>query len=246
MRLKEIFLTEVAKDEIAFQNIAKEIVRFVEINIDTFFEEGFLAKPITFFTGSKVLSHLYPRLRNLDLVLWSERGHKVKGSFSRPLSQIEIYLNLSSRNFDRNDVESTIVHELRHALDASLSKQAFDSHMMKGTYLKRPTEINARLSQVLRELTSFYKSRQPTLKDFIEEFEKLSLKYNLLSVFDDDEGIKLAEDALENGLFGRSITPEQASAILRNTDLTGLFKNRKYRRLVNRVTLFWNYLSEKK
>lgn len=190
MKLNEainIPLHENARDQSALEQVAKAIMYHMDRHPDN-------EKPIFHFPLSDIrgLSHLYPRLRSIELVVWNSTATTTHGVFSRGLKEIRI--NTGGRTKDQ--IESTLIHELRHALDSSYSKGKYMDKSQD--YMKSQHEINARFSETMRELNLAFhqsiRSGEPmSVTEYMSEFERLAIKHQLVSVFADPSQSEAAE-----------------------------------------------------
>lgn len=158
---------------------------------------------------TKALSDLFGRLGRIKMdVNFGKEIKDAGGWFDNGTNTIEInYPFGASENIDK--IESVIVHELRHALDNSKSKgwalhstaksSGDKNHPLNKAaaavgsdagydYYAEPSEINARFSQVLQELTRIIKKdmrsgRPMGINNIMAQIHELLQKYELVSVF---------------------------------------------------------------
>lgn len=250
MRLDEainIPLHENSRDQSALEQVAKAIMYHMDRHPDN-------EKPIFHFPLSDIrgLSHLYPRLRSIELVVWNSPATTTHGVFSRGLKEIRI--NTGGRTKDQ--IESTLIHELRHALDNSYSK---GNYMDKSQdYMKSQHEINARFSETMRELNqSFHQSirngQLMSITEYLSEFERLAIKHQLLSVFADPSQSEAAEWLSRMGDDGKiDVYGNRTDALMIIQHFTGqsrlssaITDKKRYNRLLTRVYLSHQYLKRK-
>jgi hypothetical protein len=251
MRLKEILL-ENPRDQLGLEKVADSILSYAISRIDDLYHGGYVTLTLKDHLPKGSLTHLYLRLRNTDVILHSAEKRSIKGSFSPAFNQIEVYgVSVDPRDktiSNLRSIKSTLVHELRHKLDSSLAgKEGFNS-ATKGDYLMRQTEINARLSSVMMKLNSdFNKNPNMTFDEYFTRFEFYASRDNLVDVFmttsdtETDQIVKLAM----NGLFGRQITSDDYLFIRPEWSKkkhTGVFSDKKFRRLVGRIYKMYEYL----
>jgi hypothetical protein len=114
--------------------------------------------------------HIQPLL-NLHIVVKNLPGRPVKGQYDRANKIITLTLHLIN-NTQKFDISSTISHELRHALDDTLSQgKALFGKKAEKPYEQRPKEINARLSQAMKMIGDLLKDQLKGL----DEFEQISI-----------------------------------------------------------------------
>lgn len=234
MKIMQI-LYESPKDEHRLQLISKYLTRAIkkEVAVEKKYREqdakrGVRSEPpyvemgaIKDIIPTKVLSHLYNRLGRIKVnVNYGADAKGEGGHFDSETNTVQMnYSADTDSNMD--EFESTINHELRHALDNSLSKGwAFggtprdkkpiddENHPINKRnaltgagdyeYLASPHEINARFSQVQRDITKLVKSKMRnqeslSVRDFMSEL------YNLLHSRDLGE-IYPTKDEKENAL----------------------------------------------
>lgn len=181
MRLNEINLIETSDEELIIQNIAKMCVA----NAVSYFnnlkqhreeiEDQLLLKnydwptiEIMLNTYSVVLKNiipddifdnLYNEFKDIQVVFDISGQHSAKkGEYNLVSNTIYVYTHYYGNSFSNNkSVVSTIVHELRHALDKNKG-QPFKNEKIKrydpassDTYYRQSYEINARISQALEQ-----------------------------------------------------------------------------------------------
>lgn len=270
MKVDEL-LNETAKDEHRLQLIAKHLIRTIRKEVEKekkyreqaakrglppeqpYAELGFIKDLIP----SKALSDLFNRLGKIKIdVNYGKEAKEVEGFFDTEKKSIELNYPANAKNM-MGDMESTLVHELRHALDSSISagwalwstpknkKTAKDTtHPLNKRdevqgggdyeYLASPHEINARFSQVQRDITNLIKSKirnneTLSIKDFMNEL------YNLLHRRDLGE-IYPTKDEKENALrqSGRQIAGYATGMPSKPLD------NKDYRQLLNRAIKYFD------
>jgi len=214
MKVIEI-ISEGAKDEHRLQLIAKHLMRKIKKEITTNKKsraekmksgQG-LEKPLTKMgyirdiVPKKVLGHLFNRLGRVNVdVDYSTSENQAGGYFDSGDNTVEVMWPKNS-NEQMDEIESYIVHELRHALDSSFSSgfalhskpkdktpigdemhPLNRSHEEYGggdyEYLASPDEINARFSQVQRNITKLIKRNMRTgkplsIQDFMKQLYQL-------------------------------------------------------------------------
>lgn len=205
MRLNEINLIETSDEELIIQNIAKMCVA----NAVSYFnnlkqhreeiEDQLLLKnydwptiEIMLNTYSVVLKNIIPNdifdnlynaFKDIQVVfdISGQHGAK-KGEYNLVSNTIYVYTHYYGNSFSNNkSVVSTIVHELRHALDKNKG-QPFKNEKIKrydpassDTYYRQSYEINARISQALEQTVDqfsflYKKGTVLTKEEFINAF----------------------------------------------------------------------------
>ena len=79
-------------------------------------------------------------------------------------------------------IESTIIHELRHALDLSKSKGKFNSKDDQKDYPFRPLEINARFSQALDDIRKL-QAKHPEKHKLMDIIKYALMQHNIRQIF---------------------------------------------------------------
>jgi len=270
MKVNEL-LNETAKDEHRLQLIAKYLIRKIRKEVEEekkyrvqdakrgvrpeppFAELGLIKDLIP----TKALSNLFGRLGRIKVnVDFGREVKEAKGWYDSETQSIGIGYPANAKNI-MSDMESTIVHELRHVLDSSISGGAAlhstprNKKLTKDTthplnkrdeligggdyeYLASPHEINARFSQVQRDITTLIKSKmrnnEPmTIKDFMNEL------YTLLHNKDLGE-IYPTKDEKENALRQSS---RQIAGFAVNIPSKPL-DNKDYRQLLKRAIKYFD------
>jgi len=252
MRLKKILPKIILEDvdaEKRLELIADHIMKAIDDDFgsstqSTTDEAGYvMLGKIKKIVPSSVMSNFFNRLGNITIE-YHESNSDIDGDFNPQMKAITIALKIDQEsNIGTPEaVHSVIVHELRHALDYSLSKgKGFNNKLSKyssdvdsdqeddndGNYHRQNVEINARLSQasllskklLITAMKSGEKIDNSKLKEII--FTSLD-KYKLVHIFKSDNDI-----ANMLKIFGRTIPHV--------TELTVPLDNKGYRKLVNRM-----------
>ena len=270
MKIAEI-LNESPKDEHRLQLIAKHLLRKIkkEVEVEKKYREqdaqrGIRAEPpyvelgyIKDIIQTKALSNLFGRLGKIKIdVNYGAENKEAQGFFDTGKRSIELNYPADAKNM-MGDIESTLVHELRHALDNSISagwalwgtpknKKAVNDtkHPLNKRdelqgggdyeYLASPHEINARFSQVQRDITKLIKTKIRNNESLsIQDF--MSQLYNLLHSRDLGE-IYPTKDEKENALrqSGRQIAGIPAG------DPSKPLDNKDYRQILNRAIKYFD------
>lgn len=183
----------------------KDELPSIELGDRTFRGEGELGK-LKDLIGSKPLGKLYNRLGNTVVSITSSATAD-KGTFNRFGHGPAIRINLHEimRNMNRRDGEeeiaSTIAHELKHALDDSLSGRRVTGtkfslrkpvrHASTDDYYSEQTEVNARLTQAAREIRQQTTERGGDISNdqLMDTIILPTLKkHRLADIFTDDSG----------------------------------------------------------
>lgn len=258
MKLAQLF--ESPKDEIKLQEIAQAVVRYVQDKVAQGIQEQYVELKLSDLPKG-TLGHLYSRLRAVEIAVLFRSAGNIGGEYSQWGRSIRMYTRLvadhqtgSTKLGDPNQLQSDLIHELRHALDHSLRKRLkFDDRQ---EYLQRPHEINARFSEVQAELVNALKQsiangKTMTLREFINHFEGIAVKYKLIQIFDqDDQVINAFADFVENGVFGRpvgtAVSKIGANSINNRPDNAdiGAFGDKRYRSLIRRLSTLYYHIVE--
>lgn len=220
MRVKDI-LTEGPKDEHRLQLIGRYLLRAINKEVadarkyqemdvrrgvrpePPFVDMGYIKDIIP----NKVLSHLYNRIGSVKLTVdFGREVKQVDGEFDFTTKEINIRYPANSKDIQKY-IESIIVHELRHALDSSLSRGWAMADQPKSKfkdvenpqhpvnvrggdypYLALPHEINARFSQAQQAITSMIRQAARagydlTVKDMLASLHDIFDNYSLTDIF---------------------------------------------------------------
>ncbi len=205
MKVAEI-LSESAKDEQRLQLIARELIQTINKDIAEEMQyrvgnarNGRKPEPpivdlgfIKELVPPKTLGHLHNRLNRVKVrVNFGREVKNIAGVFHSGDNLLELFYPMNSES-KSNFLESIVVHELRHALDSSKSKRWALHSKPKAKegdpYLAAPHEINARFSQMQRELTQLIQqdmqSERPLdIKTVMGQIHDLLQKWHIVQVF---------------------------------------------------------------
>lgn len=248
MKLNEaISLMENPRDQMALENVAEAIIRHIGDLADG---SSFHMFPLSDVRG---LTYLYPRLRTLEMTVWysnnnSSESRRATGSFNSRFKTINIY----THGRTKEEIKSTIIHELRHVLDNSLSKGEYVDKSRD--YLTSQHEVNARFSQAMMELNqllrkSISQGDPMSSHEYLSEFERLAVKHELMSVFADPSQSEAAEWLSKMNSDGKiDVFGMQTDANLiiqsftRSSRLSSAITDKKrYQRLLSRVYASYAY-----
>jgi hypothetical protein len=226
MKILDILIEDV-KSERRLELIADQILSA----IDTHFKAHRGEEPEDEFIGlgrindvvdSKTLGPFYNRLGKIVL-FYNKTVTTADGEFyiGPPKEMVIYYPVIVERGKERlnqtkSHVQSVIVHELRHALDYSLSKgKAFDSKGVRGAseadpdrdrdrgeYHRTATEVNARTSQAMLQT----KRLMVNAMNSGEELNNAKLKELILKAMDDAKLVHIFKSTDEKAfkqLFNR-------------------------------------------
>jgi len=269
-------LYETAKDEHRLQLIAKHLMRTVRKEVEKEkksreqdIKRGLRPEPPRVELGflkdlipTKALSDQFGRLGRLKIdVNFGREAKEVEGFFDTERKSIELNYPTNAKNM-MDAIESTLVHELRHALDHSLShgwalwSSPKDKKTTQDTthplnkrdeivgggdyeYLASPHEINARFSQVQRDITNLIKSKirnneSMDIKAFMKELYTLLHNRDLGEVYP-------TKDEKENALrqSGRQIAGFPSGIPSKPLD------NKDYRQLLKRAIKYFDAEKER-
>lgn len=258
MKLAQLF--ESPKDEIKLQEIARAVVKYVQDKVTEGVQERYVELKLSELPKG-TLGHLYSRLRAVNVVVFFRDGGSVGGEYRQWGRSIWMYNQLAQDHQtggmkldNPSQLQSNLIHELRHALDDSLRKRLdFDRRQ---EYLQRPHEINARFSEVQAELVNALKQsiasgKTMTLREFINHFEGIAVKYKLIQIFNqDDQVIAAFVDFVEKGVFGRpvgtAVSKIGANSVNNRPDDAdiGTFSDKRYRSLIRRLSTLYYHVVE--
>lgn len=270
--MEMVTLLETSKDDQVIENIAHALCNYIIENEDEILYPSKKAfalkdKTISQCVGSKVLSHLYNRLRAVEFGVRLSHNSTVHGEYFPHLKAIICYIDSSegvihgeqlkiNREFVFKEVKSVIVHEIRHALDASLAgAKGFDS-ATTGEYKEQTAEINARFAQAQQatnaELDKTISTGTPmTFDEYLARFKYYAAKFDLISIFSNAEN-KTVDDWLhfvEKGIFSRPISSDAASTLLPGLHNAGAFHldDKRFKRLLTRIFKMYQFkISQKR
>jgi len=205
MKVSEI-LSESTKDEQRIQVIAQQLIQTIDKDIAEEMQyraddarSGQKPEPpetdlgkIVDLVPPKTLGHLHNRLSRVNVkVNFGREVKDIAGTFHSGSNILELFYPMGSES--KSDfLESIVVHELRHALDSSKSGQWAMHSKPKSKegdpYLAAPHEINARFSQMQRELTQLIQQdaqsgRSLDIKDVMGQIHDLLQKWHIVQVF---------------------------------------------------------------
>lgn len=206
--------------------------------------------------------HLYNVFAQTELVAifgFSRNGENPfpnHGEYFPGMNALTIYggIDHDMTLYDKERIQSTIIHELRHRLDDSRSKGgAFRSKKERVPYLEQPSEIGARFTQAIADIIgplkdSFDAGSVMSAQDFVKLFEQAATKYDLMSVFkyDPESVTQLFVDFAKNGIFGRSMPIDSLHSVVKSMKPSaegqpvGPMNDKAYRRLIGRVVLVYH------
>ena len=265
-----IALLEAPKDELALQRLADAIMAYIEKRLAAG-ETEVSSKGYTVVPDAKLgkilpkgsWSDLYTVFAHTDLMAvfatnpyTNNSPFENHGEYYDGLNALTIYgvVNDSGKMYDRDDIVSTIVHELRHRLDDSRSKSKVFRNSKENTeYWAKPSEIGARFSQAVSAILgplkdSFDSGNTMTASEFVKEFEQVAVKYRLMDVFKHDAGsaTEMFLNFAKNGIFGRATALDvvhkvvQGMGAVADGQPVGPMDDKSYRRLISRVVLVYN------
>lgn len=265
-----IALLEAPKDEFALQQLGKAIMAYIEDCLANGKTEqsknGHTVIPRTVL--GKVLpkgswGDLYTVFAKTDLMAifavnpyTNTSPFPKRGEYYGGLNGLSIYGVIDDRGqmYDKDEILSTIIHELRHRLDDSRSKKkAFTNKKERVAYWSQPSEIGARFSQAIADIIgplkdSFDAGNVMSAAEFVKLFEQVAVKYKLMDVFKHDAGsaTDIFLNFAKNGIFGRSMPVDalhnvvQGMGAIADGQPVGPMDDKSYRRLISRVVLVYN------
>jgi hypothetical protein len=182
-----------------------------------------------FVKATKVTDSALKRvLQNTDLSVVAFSADNMLGGYSNRINRVSISHRLLNKKVDRPSLEQVVAHELRHALDSELADGRINNQAAVSStaelnydeYLKRQTEVNARLQEamlylfnVIQKQHMLFPKNQKQLNDKIDTFIKIALdKFDLNVFLDGDKRMKRIKSRLyktvETLLSDPSITKE--------------------------------------
>lgn len=184
--------------------------------------------------GSKKMGSLYNRLGKVKVEVYNSPASDTAGEARK--GQIDLNLH----NTNQKKLASFAVHELKHVLDYSYTKNdhagmvkphketnnpedADKDHDSTTKYHRRKTEINARLSQAFKSTLSAIdklEGKDVSNKELLDIILSRLTKYELQTIFKSDK------QTIMTHAFGR---PVPTNAVFHPTD------NKYYRKLINRL-----------
>lgn len=238
MKIEE--LLESPQDKEGIEKAAESIFRHIRMNY-TGWSFAFSLRDVP------GLGRHWQRIRNLTINVIPTENRSSTGSYNSSLKTITIYVT-SPEEWDT--IFTTIVHELRHAIDGSLSGGRYMDRSRP--YLSSQHEINARFTEVLvkidRELRRSVVSGRPmSIEEYMKEFEIEAAKNNLIKIFDglDDNSalnlLSVLDDEMR--LFGNRVNVRN---VIQNAKgrvrLIGKVGDPRYRRLIKRLIANYEYV----
>lgn len=207
-----------------------------------------------------ILGSSHARLRNMSWQFKVSDGN-LDGEYWPLGDELTVSLQRVHDHVNWTNVESTIVHELRHKFDSSLSRKPKQMYGTKFVdrrnvpYLEKKHEINARYAQVIAVANAaFAANPQMTMLQYIQTFEKAAAKERLIDIFmaGDGEGNDFQAMSKSNKgseeIFGRA-TPGLYNMIYGSSAdksrLQGPIENPQYRALITRAAKNYNYLVDR-
>lgn len=265
-----VALLEAPKDEFALQQLGKAIMAYIEDclangkteqsrNGHTVIPRTVLGKVIP--RGS--WGSLYTVFAKTDLMAifavnpyTNTSPFPNHGEYYGGLNGLSIYGVIDDRGqmYDKDEILSTIIHELRHRLDDSRSKKkAFTNKKERVAYWSQPSEIGARFSQAIADIIgplkdSFDAGNVMSAAEFVKLFEQVAVKHKLMDVFkyNPESATDVFLNFAKNGIFGRKMPVSSLHAVVQGMDLAkadqpvGPMDDKAYRRLISRVVLVYN------
>lgn len=210
-----------------------------------------------------VLGAGYARLRNMTWTFALSNEHR-DGAYWPAGDELSVYLQSMGGRVKWEDVTSTIVHELRHKFDSSISKKPgamWGSKFMDNRpgvpYIEQKHEINARYAQTIAATNAkFNETPDMTMLQYIQTFEKFAAKNRLIDIFKtevDSTGSDFMGFATtgqgEEKVFGRE-SPGLLAMLYDNKSgksrLQGPIDNPQYKALIKRAAKNYQYLADKR
>lgn len=251
-------LIESPRDQIALERIATEVSAYVYHNRSRILDKGFISGKLKDIVPSSTLSHLYGRLRATDIVIFRDGHASHSGSYNSFAKTVKVYLeeyvNVQQGAIewkDRRGFEGTVIHEFRHRLDHSLSGDVgFRSATSTSSeYLKKESEINARIAEVMFSLNrdlrkSMAEGNTMTINEYIDRFKFYGAKRDLLKIFSDasNEELNNWSSMIENGMFGRPVSVDMAGSILAHNSYRFNIRHPKYKRILTRLYKMYEHI----
>lgn len=245
MKINELLspLNENPRDQYALENIAGLIADYIKDNS----QHGQKSPFVFQLSDIKGLSHLYPRLRAINVVAFLDSSHSTNaGSFSSRFREIVLYDVL---NTSPEKLESIIIHELRHALDSSYSNKKYVDRSRP--YLHSQHEINARFSEALKNINRELRMKGGMdIEEYLEAFERAAVKLDLINVFADpkkggDAALWLSQMGPKGmtNVFGRDTPTRNLISAYTNSSRysSAITDKKRWNRLLSRVYKSWEY-----